>query len=155
MQLNVIKKFFVELQDYVKYHFISLFFILSTFFFSELRLNFQLNLKICFLPLMLSGKMVFDGNFNQIGDTINRNTTLEIQFGLWFFNYFIKNLQADVINLFCCKNSFYNLDNFSKYYYVNIGLNFYYLNILITKCTLRKTCPNTEFFLVRIFLHSD
>ena len=99
MQLNVIKKFIVELQDYGKYDFIILFFILSTFFFSELRLNFQLNLKICFLPLMLSGKMVFDGNFNQIGDTINRNATLEIQFGLWFFNYFIKNVQADVINL--------------------------------------------------------
>ena len=89
MQLNVIKKFIVKPQDYVKYHFISLYFILSNCF-AELRLNFKLNLKIRFLPLMVSGKIVFEGKFNQIGDTINRLTAIEIQSGLCFFNYFIK-----------------------------------------------------------------
>ena len=39
---------------------------------------------------MVSGKIVFEGKFNQIGDTINRLTAIEIQSGLCFFNYFIK-----------------------------------------------------------------
>ena len=34
------------------------------------------------------------------------------------------------------------------------GTDLFYLNI-ISKLTLREMCPNTEFFLVRIFPHPD
>ena len=43
---------------------------------------------------------------------------------------------------------FKKLSHQASTYYVNIGLNFYYLNILITKFTLREKCPNADIFLV-------
>ena len=41
------------------------------------------------------------------------------------------------------------LDGYAMLLYVDDALS------VLLRCSLREKCPNTEFFLVRIFLHSD